>query len=175
MLNENKNIINYQEQLFLYDDSFNNSKLIDSKSGSFFSELKINDDSFVYTITKLKGIFLATIEKNYFNKTKIEVYSKSLLCFLENEKILFSFDDDYIYLINFKTIIPETFQKINMKNQNFYCSYNLIKNIFHVSYKKIIKKYYLTYENTYNSLYKIINGEFIEIFEIESANEKNKE
>ena len=175
VLNENKNIINYQKQLFLYDDSFNNSKLIDSKSGLLTSKLKINDNSFVYTNNVQNGIFLATIENNYFNKTKIEDNSTSLLCFLESEKILFSYDNNYIYLINFKTIIPEMFQKINMKNEKFYCSFNLIKNIFYVSYEKTINKYLSFYENKYNSLYKLLNGEFIEISEIEIQSKEIEE
>ena len=176
----------------------NKQKIIDSigLNESYITSLKINENIFVYS-TNFKyntnnhnKIYIININDKFVDKYILKNCGKNLIYFYENKKILLSHDKYYLYLINFKTVISEIIQKIEMinNNQSKYC--NVINNDSHLInfldcfnddniYINITESNIFIDSSFYNINYiiqfKIIEGELREISRIEIERKKIEE
>ena len=186
-LSENKNIVNINNDIILYDNLFEEKKEIslNSKMNEF---IKINENKFACLNSITQEISVYTLEEDFIDKNIIKNCGKDLVYFLKNKKILISQDDYFFYLINFNSFKPEVIQKIqfkfsNISNNSYNSSYKknsdsnyitrLIKlfnfynddSIF-IEYNEEIYKNYSIYRITYLVQYKIIEYELIELSRI---------
>ena len=125
ILSEDKYIIKEKRDLNLYDNLFNKQKLIDliDFNESYITSLIINENTFVYSTyinnhQNNNKIYIINIDDKFVDKYILNNCGKYFINFYENKKILFSYDNYYLYLINFKTVIPEVIQKIEIINNN---------------------------------------------------------
>ena len=197
ILSDNKNIIFKNKNIFLYDDSFNENKII-YKNLSIYNKLIIDENLFVCTnITKLKNnnnfkrLFIFRIDESISYENIIDNCGYSLIYYSKKKKLLFSKDELCLYIINFNVAIPECIQKIaynfeDIENFEINKSFNeyhnqLIKyldffnddSIYIEISEKIIKNY-CYYYITYLIQYKIIEYELKEISRIEIERKKLK-
>ena len=200
-LSENKNIVfNLQGMIYLYNDLFNENKIIGKNPRMFNvvdNTLKINDNSFVYTLKNEQKIntiiYYMDIgedsDDNYIEIKQIKTngLTPMPLYYINHKKILISLCYKYKYnnirennyycicLINFKTDIPEIFQMINI---NYY---EISKKILYFNcfndesfYFPITQPTYkneMFYNVIYISQYKIIDGEFVEVSRIKKEDD----
>ena len=190
ILSEDKYIIKEKRDLNLYDNLFNKQKLIDliDFNESYITSLIINENTFVYSTyinnhQNNNKIYIINIDDKFVDKYILNNCGEYFINFYENKKILFSYDNYYLYLINFKTVIPEVIQKIEIikNNERIYnksicdVSYllQLLDNFNDDSsiYIKITQSNILVdctfYFITYLIQFKIIEGELREISKIE--------
>ena len=132
---------------------------------------------------------IINIDDKFVDKYILKNCGKDFINFYENKKILFSYDNYYLYLINFKTVIPEVIQKIEIINNNErifnkpICDVSyllqLLDNFNDDSsiYIKITQSNILVdctfYFITYLIQFKIIEGELREISKIEIERKDN--
>ena len=194
-LSENKNIVfNLQGKIHIYDDLFKENKII-GKNPRMFNLvkdiLKINDNSFVYTLKndqKINSvIYYMNIEESEDENIEIkEINTNGLtplpLFYLKDKNILMSLCYKYKYnnvkdtnyfcicLINLNTPYPEIFQTLNINyNENYeqLLFFNCFNDesfyfpITHPTYKNE-----MFYNIIYISQYKLIKGELIEVSRI---------
>ena len=190
ILSEDKYIIKEKRDLNLYDNLFNKQKLIDliDFNESYITSLIINENTFVYSTyinnhQNNNKIYIINIDDKFVDKYILNNCGEYFINFYENKKILFSYDNYYLYLINFKTVIPEVIQKIEIINNNErifnkpICDVSyllqLLDNFNDDSsiYIKITQSNILVdctfYFITYLIQFKIIEGELREISKIE--------
>ena len=198
ILSEDKYIIKEQSDLNLYDNLFNKQKLIDliDFNESYITSLIINENTFVYSTyinnhQNNNKIYIINIDDKFVDKYILNNCGEYFINFYENKKILFSYDNYYLYLINFKTVIPEVIQKIEIikNNERIFnkpicdVSYllQLLNNFNDDSsiYIKITQSNILVdctfYFITYLIQFKIIEGELREISKIEIERKKKRE
>ena len=169
VLSEDKIIIGDKNEISLYDESFKSPKLVSNEVFDINICLKIDENTFVYSMFLSDYIFLAEIIDNKIYKTEIKHCGNKLIYLSKKKKLIFTHDGKYIYLINFNSTPPEVIQKVEIRFP--YKDKNLP---FHnVRDAKIIR--YLTSFNDdsiyfecdqFLVQYKIIEGELIEISRI---------
>ena len=136
ILDNNKIITFSNKDIYLYDDSFNNVKLIKKEFHHIYDSLKINENTFAYTtydyptgytgynlnynvdLLKDSNLYILKIIENNLEEKQFINCGIKLCYFSKKRKILFSEDFKYIYLISFRTIIPEVVQKIRFDSLN---------------------------------------------------------
>ena len=199
-LSENKNIVfNSQGKIFLYNELFNENKLIGQTSKIYNvidNLLKLNDNSFVYTLKneqKINAIIyyveLINMEENHieFKEITTNGLTPMPLLYIKNKKILLSLGYKYKYnnikennyfcicLINFKTEWPEIFQIINInyyeisKKILFFNCFN--DESFYFPITQTTYKNEMFYNVIYISQYKLIKGELIEVSKIKKEDD----
>ena len=199
-LSENKNIVfNSQGKIYLYNELFNENKLIGQTSKIYNvidNLLKLNDNSFVYTLKneqKINAIIyyveLINMEENHieFKEIKTNGLTPMPLLYIKNKKILLSLGYKYKYnnikennyfcicLINFKTEWPEIFQIINInyyeisKKILFFNCFN--DESFYFPITQSTYKNEMFYNVIYISQYKLIKGELIEVSKIKKEDD----
>ena len=116
ILDNNKNIIiKYTGGIYLYDDLFNEIKMLDKISVNYY--LKINENTFVYSsYSDDNNIYVGTIENNEFYKYIIQKCGGKFINYLEKKKILISSHSKFLYIINFNSLFPEVIQKIEINS-----------------------------------------------------------
>ena len=183
VLSINKNIIINSNNLHLYNDLFDKNKLIFSQYFNIFQSLKINDNTFVFSVYKNKedlstNIWIMKIEDDLVEKNIIENYGPYFIYYNNDKKILFSLYNNKIYLTNFNTILPEIIQIIetNYTDIRYNSSIKYLNNfsddtIFFIT-KNNDSKFY---EVEYIVQYKIIKDELKEIFRIELSSKQIKD
>ena len=169
---DNNQILAFSDiAIYLYDDLFNNRKLIKNTIFNYYDSLKINENSFAYTtydcsgynlnnnVDKLKKsnlCILKIIDDNVEEKKFINRGVK-LSYFSQKRKILFSQDFKFIYLFSLRPIIPEVIQKIRL--DSFYMKKD-IKIIFN-NYNPYMK-YFVDFDDD-NIYFEIIEKIFKEL------------
>jgi hypothetical protein len=197
-LSENKNVVFDSDGIiYLYNDSFKEEKLLGKNPRTFSivdNSLKINEKSFVYTLKNDQKINTVIYNMNVDNNNDIEILQIKTngltpmpFSYMKNKDILLSLcykykynnikENNYycIYLINFKTQIPEIFQIINI---NYY---EMSKKILYFNCFNDESFYFPISQNTYKnemfynviyiSQYKLIKGEFIEVSRIKKEDD----
>ena len=199
ILSEDKYIIKEYKDFNLYDNLFNKQKIIDSigLNESYTTSLKINKNTFIFSTifddrtNNYNKIYIINIDGKFINKYILKNCGKDFINFYENKKILLSYDNNYFYLINFKSVIPEVIQKIEIINNNEIKK--TLNRIYNVSYLlKFLDCFNddsiyieitesnifidsLFYDITYFIQFKIIEGELREISRIEIERKKIEE
>ena len=127
ILSEDKNLINDEERLVLYDGSFKSQKFISVLENGINEFLKIDSNTFIYSSEKLflMKIYLVKIDKDIYHIQILNCGYK-LIFFSEKKNIIFTNDERFIYLSNFNSSRTdlEVIQKIELKDF-CYQSYNL--------------------------------------------------
>ena len=163
VLSEDKRILDDGEKISLYyDDSFNSPKLVTNEIFGIHEFLKIDPNTFIYSS---KGIFLVKIINNKMQKIIINNCGIHLIYFPEKKKILFTNNENYIYLVNFNYTIPEVIQKVELEFlRDESCSYNDVDNDYLIRHFTSFndESIYLKYKY-YLVQYKIIGSELIKI------------
>ena len=170
VLSKDTIIIGDRKEISLYDESFKSPKLISNEIFDINEFYKIDNNTFIYSNMFLSNsIFLAKIISNKIYNTKIYNCGNKLIYFSEKKKLIFTHDEEYIYLINFNSTIPEVIQKVKIR-----FSYKDNKMLYH----KVREANLIRYFNSFNDesvylecdpfliQYKIIEGELMEISRI---------
>lgn len=162
-LSKDNNILFREKSIFIYNDSFNEKKII--KEDCFISEYyKINENAFLYSDNE--RIYLIKKENNEFIEKKInvkiyDIYNISF-CFLKkNENILFfyanlrKYKNPFIFVLNLNVPEPEIIQyiEISEKMKNLIkCHYSFLDDdSIYFTYEK----HYPFYEIVYLMIYKM--------------------
>lgn len=197
-LTENKNIIfNSEGLIYIYNDLFKEEKLIGKNPRTFNlvdNTLKINNNSFVYTLKNDQKINTVIYNMNITEDNHVEIHQIKTngltpmpLFYMKNKDILLSLCFKYKYnnikennyycicLINFKTEIPEIFQILNI---NYY---EISKKILYFNCFNDDSYYFPISQNTYKnemfynviyiSQYRLIKGELVEISRIKKEDD----
>ena len=85
VLSEDKIIIDDQNGISLYDETFKSPKLVSKEIFNIYEFLKIDQNTFFYSS---KGIFLAKIISNKIGKIELNNCGNKLIYFSEKKKIL---------------------------------------------------------------------------------------
>lgn len=198
-LSENKNVVfDSKGRIHLYNDLFTENKMLGKNPRTFplvDNSLKINDNSLVYTLKneqKINTIIyymdLGEDENDLeIKQIKTNELTPLPLFYMKEKKILISLCYKYKYnnikennyfcicLINFKTDIPEIFQKLHI---NYY---EISKKILYFNcfndesfYFPIIQSTYnkeMFYNVIYISQYKLVDGELVEVSRIKKEDD----
>ena len=116
-------IIDAYGTIYLYDNLFQKKSIIDKEYTKIDDFINLDEFNFVYTIIKGENMFKIKINNNneLIEKLQIRKGGINLINYFKKEKILFSKDDKYIYLINFNISFPEVIQKIEINGlEGFY-------------------------------------------------------
>lgn len=200
-LSENKNIIfNSQGNIFKFDDSFKDCKLIGKNPRTFNivdNTLKISDNSFVYTLKndqKINSIiyFMELVDDSEENNIKTkQIKTNDLtpmpLFYIKDKGILLSLCYKYKYnnikennyycisLINFKTEFPEIVQMVNINYVEIskkILYFNCFNDeSFYFPISQTTYKNEMFYNIIYISQYKFIKGELIEVSKIKKEDD----
>ena len=138
-LSKNKNIININNKLVLYDNLFNNEKLIGTNTNDFYQSLNLDENTFLYSTNKYQIYIYQLDENNRINKKIIQKCCKEIIYYSEKKKILFSKYLNYIYIINFNIEQPEIVQAIDNRYLNEESNYFDYSIIYNINYNNIIK------------------------------------
>ena len=200
-LSENKNIVfNSKGIIHLYNDLFNDFKILGKNPRTFNivdNSLKINDNSFVYTLKneqKINNIiYYMDLGENgddnfiEIKQIKTNELTPMPLFYIKNKEILISLCYKYKYnnirennyfcicLINFKLDIPEIFQILNI---NYY---EISKKILYFNCFNDESFYFPITQSTYKNemfynviyilQYKLIDGQLVEVSRIKKEDD----
>lgn len=170
-LKDNKNIVINNNGIFLYDNSFNNKKILDSRPyNHIYDSFKISENIFLLS-TYLKDnenpkIYTFNVEDDLIYKNIIKNSGYIFIKFSKSKKILFTQDTSYFYLINFNTNFPECIQKIEV---NYRLNEFLDKDYFRlIKFFNIFNDDSIYFESSNNYLiqYKILGYVLKEISKV---------
>ena len=103
ILSKNKNIIFGNNEINLYDDKFKAKRIIGHYYGKIYICLKLNEETFAYSNEDFYDINIININENKINESIIHNCGNEIINFSEKNNILFSKNDNFIFLINFKS------------------------------------------------------------------------
>ena len=137
VLSEDHNLIfTEQGEIYLYNDSFNEKKIIDKTYSKFIDCININENTFAYSLEKSTGIYIIKINETIIDKFEVKNCGKNFIKFIEKRNLLITFYDNpfqnkdrcLIYLININNIFPEVIQIVDFKDGNRYYNENILFN-----------------------------------------------
>lgn len=175
ILKDNKNIVINNNGIILYDNSFNNKKILDSQPyNHIYDTFKISENIFVFS-TYLKAIenpkiYAFNVENDLIYKKIIKNSGYIFIKFSESKKIMFTHDTTYFYLISLNTNFPECIQKIEINHRHI--------EFFDLNYIKLMKFFnifndesiYFESSDNYLIQYKILENVLTEISKVKINN-----
>ena len=182
-LNDNINIVIANKYIYLYDDLFNEIKILLSNNKgekSYFCEgFKINKNTFTYSYScEYNKLYVASIFDYGLDEFLIHNCGKICLNYFEKKKLLISHDSYDLYLTTFNYSFPEVIQKIQI-------DYISVKYICLFAFEKnesiYFEKQLTTFENgsfynvEYIVQYELVKDELKEVSKYEIKRKKLKE
>ena len=120
VLSEDKNLIDYEGKVSLYDKSFKSQKLVSYFGNGIEEFLKIDSITFICSAKDNFNKYIYFVKINDNNIYRIQIFNcgDKLIYFSEKKNIIFTYDTKFIYLSYFNSskIDLELIQKIELKN-----------------------------------------------------------